>query len=56
MVDQVAAPWDLAAMPVIIGEAGGVFTDFDGAGRIDGGNGLATNGHLHEEVLALVRR
>jgi histidinol-phosphatase len=56
MVDPVAAAWDVAAMPVIIGEAGGQFTDFDGNPRIDGGNGLATNGTLHREVLELVRR
>src|SRR3954452_23174864 len=56
MVDPVAATWDLAAMPVIIGEAGGTFTDFTGATRADGGNGLATNGRLHAEMLELVRR
>lgn len=56
MVDPVAAAWDVAAMPVIIGEAGGRFTDFTGATRIDGGSGLATNGRLHDEVLELVRR
>jgi histidinol-phosphatase len=54
MVDPVAAPWDVAAMPVIIGEAGGTFTDFGGEPRIDGGSGLATNGALHDEVLKLV--
>ncbi|MEY2432269.1 MAG: histidinol-phosphatase [Acidimicrobiaceae bacterium] len=56
MVDQLAAVWDIAAMPVIIGEAGGTFTDFEGAERVDGGTGLATNGRLHREVLELVRR
>ena len=30
MVDPSAARWDLAAMPVIIGEAGGRFTDYTG--------------------------
>ena len=54
MVDPSAAQWDLAAMPVIIGEAGGRFTDYTGAERADGGNGVATNGRLHEEVLALL--
>ena len=54
MVDPRAARWDLAAMPVIIGEAGGRFTDFTGAERTDGGNGVATNGALHAEVLALL--
>ena len=56
MVDPVAAAWDVAAMPVIIGEAGGKFTDFAGVTRLDGGSGLATNGRLHDEVLELVRR
>src|SRR3954452_1803925 len=56
MVDPVAARWDVAAMPVIIGEAGGQFTDFVGAARVDSGSGLATNGTLHDEVLELVRR
>jgi len=56
MVDPVVAPWDVAGMPVIIGEAGGTFTDFDGEPRIDGGTGVATNMLLHDEVLKLVRR
>jgi len=56
MVDPIAAAWDVAAMPVIIGEAGGTFTDFSGASRIDGGSGLATNGRLHADVLELVSR
>jgi histidinol phosphatase-like enzyme (inositol monophosphatase family) len=56
MVDPIAAAWDVAAMPVIIGEAGGAFTDFAGATRVDGGSGLATNGALHAEVLELVSR
>jgi histidinol phosphatase-like enzyme (inositol monophosphatase family) len=56
MVDPVVAPWDVAGMPVIIGEAGGTFTDFDGEPRIDGGTGVATNALLHDEVLKLVRR
>jgi fructose-1,6-bisphosphatase/inositol monophosphatase family enzyme len=56
MVDPVAAPWDVAAMPIIIGEAGGRFTDFAGSPTIDGGNGLATNGRLHDEVLQVVMR
>jgi histidinol-phosphatase len=54
MVDPVAAPWDIAGMPVIIGEAGGTFTDFAGETRIDGGTGLATNGRLHDQVLKLL--
>jgi histidinol phosphatase-like enzyme (inositol monophosphatase family) len=56
MVDPVASTWDVAAMPVIIGEAGGTFTDFAGESRVDGGSGVATNGRFHDEVLEIVRR
>jgi histidinol-phosphatase len=55
MVDPSAGTWDLAAMPVILTEAGGRFSDLDGNDRIDGGHGLATNGNIHDEVLELLR-
>jgi histidinol-phosphatase len=44
--------WDLAAPLVIVEAAGGRFTDFEGIARADGGNAVATNGILHDEVLA----
>jgi histidinol-phosphatase len=56
MVDPVAAPYDLGPAPVVIGEAGGRFTDLGGVERIDGGDGIATNGLLHDALLDLVRR
>ena len=43
--------WDLAALQVIVEEAGGKFTDLDGLARPDRGSAVATNGHLHDEVL-----
>ena len=43
--------WDLAAVQPIVEEAGGVFTDFAGAGRVDGGSALSSNGHLHPLLL-----
>jgi histidinol-phosphatase len=43
--------WDLAALQVIIEEAGGTFTDLDGAPGPEGGSVLCTNGYLHEEAL-----
>jgi histidinol-phosphatase len=46
--------WDLAALQVIVEEAGGRFTDLSGAPRPDGGSALATNGLLHEAVLEIV--
>jgi histidinol-phosphatase len=55
MVDPVVEPYDVAAMPVILGEAGGRFTDAAGRDGYDGGSGVATNGLLHDDVLALLR-
>jgi len=46
--------WDLAAVQVIVEEAGGRFTDFAGAGRIDGGSAISSNGHLHPVLLDAV--
>jgi histidinol-phosphatase len=54
-VDGEANPWDLAAVQVIITEAGGRFSDLDGVERYDGGSGLSSNGALHDEALALLR-
>jgi histidinol-phosphatase len=44
--------WDLAALQVIVEEAGGRFTDLGGDATPDGGSVVCTNGKLHEEVLA----
>jgi histidinol phosphatase-like enzyme (inositol monophosphatase family) len=54
MVDPEVARWDVAPMPVILSEAGGRFTDFSGAADPDRGTGVATNGHIHAELLALL--
>jgi histidinol-phosphatase len=44
---------DIAALVVIVREAGGVFTDLaGGAVGLETRSGLATNGRLHEAVLA----
>ena len=48
-------PWDLAACKIVVEEAGGRFTDFDGRPTIYTGTALATNGRLHDTVLALLR-
>ena len=44
--------WDLAAVQVVVEEAGGRFTDAAGAARPDGGTGISSNGLLHDELLA----
>jgi len=49
------ALWDLAALAVIVTEAGGRFTDLTGRDGPDGGNVLCSNGFLHEQALALLQ-
>lgn len=52
-------PWDVAALKVIVEEAGGKVTDLHGHGQrydreIRGA--LITNGHVHESMLALITK
>ena len=55
-VDIAAEPdledYDMAALVPIVTEAGGRFTGLDGRDGCWSGNALATNGLLHDEVLA----
>ena len=44
----------MAALIPILQEAGGAFTDWRGQSRPDRGNGVGTNGWLHEEVLGIL--
>ncbi|MGA8256235.1 MAG: inositol monophosphatase family protein [Nocardioides sp.] len=57
-VDIAAEPelevYDMAALDVIVREAGGRFTSLDGSDGPWGGNALATNGHLHEAALSFL--
>jgi histidinol-phosphatase len=48
-------PWDLAACRILVEEAGGRFTDWDGRPTIYTGTALATNGRLHDAVLRVLR-
>lgn len=47
-------PWDVAAVKILVEEAGGRFTDFTGRSDIYDGTVLASNGLLHEEALRLL--
>ena len=51
MVEVDLSSWDMAAPLVIVEEAGGRVTDFQGRREIDSGTLLASNGILHEELL-----
>lgn len=57
-VDVAAEPevslWDVAAVQVIVEEAGGRFTNLAGVPRPDGGSAVSTNGLLHDQVLAIL--
>jgi histidinol-phosphatase len=48
--------WDLAAVQVIVEEAGGRFTDLGGTPTPAGGSAVATNALLHDRVLTTLRR
>jgi histidinol-phosphatase len=52
--DPEVSLWDLAAMQILVEEAGGRFSDFSGARRADGGSGVATNGLVHDAVLEIL--
>jgi histidinol-phosphatase len=50
------ATWDWAAIEVVVEEAGGRMTQFDGAPLAHGGSVLTSNGVLHDELLARLAR
>lgn len=50
-VEPVLALWDMAALDIIVREAGGTFSNIQGAAGPHGGSGLSSNGLLHEEFL-----
>jgi histidinol-phosphatase len=54
MVDPVMAIWDSAPLQVLLEEAGGTFTDWQGNPTIHAAEGIATNSTLFEQVMALV--
>jgi histidinol-phosphatase len=55
MVDPSVEVYDVAPMPVIMAEAGGRFTSLDGAPGAAGGSGIATNGLVHDDLLAVLQ-
>ncbi|HEY7968651.1 MAG TPA: inositol monophosphatase family protein [Candidatus Limnocylindrales bacterium] len=55
MIEVDLSAWDVAAPLLLVEEAGGRVTDFHGRRALDSGTFLATNGHLHDEVLATLR-
>jgi histidinol-phosphatase len=54
-VEPEVSLWDLAAVDILVREAGGTFTSLDGEAGPHGGSAVATNGHLHDAVVAALR-
>jgi histidinol-phosphatase len=52
MIETGAHPWDWAAPLILVEEAGGRFTTAGGERRIDGESVVASNGRIHDELLA----
>ncbi|GGL01632.1 histidinol-phosphatase [Mangrovihabitans endophyticus] len=51
MVEPELSLWDVAALVPIVTEAGGRITDLQGRVDPSGGSAIATNGHLHADML-----
>jgi len=50
-IEPSLALWDMAALDIIVREAGGVFTNTAGQSGPFGGSGVSTNGVLHNAVI-----
>ncbi|MEI6038900.1 MAG: inositol monophosphatase family protein [Actinomycetes bacterium] len=50
-VEPILALWDMAALDVIVREAGGRFTNLDGVDGPHGGSGVSSNSTLHSSFL-----
>jgi histidinol-phosphatase len=55
MAEHGVHAWDIAALKVIVEEAGGRFTDWNGRPTIHSPDCLASNGLTHDAVLAILR-
>ena len=56
MIDPIAELWDASPLLPIITEADGRFTDLSGKETIYGHSALATNGEIHDQVLAILKQ
>jgi histidinol-phosphatase len=56
MIDPGVKAWDICAAAVLVREAGGRLTSLEGDETIHGGSALASNGLVHDELVALVQQ
>lgn len=52
MIEPSLNIWDYAAFQIVVEEAGGRVTQFDGSPTLDGGSVVSSNGLLHDELVA----
>ncbi|MFK7735269.1 MAG: inositol monophosphatase family protein [Pirellulaceae bacterium] len=55
MVDPIANSWDLAAVQIVVEEAGGRFTSWKGAPTVFDGDGVGSNGTNHEMAVNMLK-
>lgn len=55
MIDPSLEAWDMCAPAVLVREAGGRFTDFAGVETIHGSGAIASNGLIHDELIACIQ-
>lgn len=55
MLDAYMHVWDCGPLGLIMEEAGGTFTDWNGTPTIYGADAIGTNGLLYDQVMAIVR-
>ena len=48
-------PWDVAPAKIIMAEAGGRFSDFQGRPSIYSGDAVLSNGRVHDDVIRMLR-
>jgi len=53
-VEPSLALWDMAALDIIVREAGGTFTNIDGVAGPHGKSGVSSNGLLHQDFLKAI--
>ena len=55
-IEPVLALWDMAALEIIVREAGGTFTNLDGDAGSHGGSLVTSNGKIHAEFLTALNQ
>ena len=53
-LESAIMPWDVAATKILVTEAGGRYSDFDGSPSIYTGTAVISNGRVHDEVLTIL--